>query len=144
MGLSVVEATSRFFFSTKRIFLVSFGSVIIAIAVLAVALLGAFRIIGMDDLEYNTIYWTPGVIGILCFFLFGALWMNSFIQELTQFVCMASFSTYYFSSTRHKEGSASVGTCLRLAFYHTGSIALACLLHPIVHILRILCPFKCI
>lgn len=77
---------------------------------------------------------------------------------------MASFSTYYFSSTRHKEGSASVFTCFRLAFYHSGSIALGSLLHPMMHILRrmaeateenikgpaavvalcILCPLRCI
>jgi hypothetical protein len=49
IGLSIVEATSRFFFSTKRIFLISFGSVVISMAVLAVALAGAIQIVSMND-----------------------------------------------------------------------------------------------
>jgi hypothetical protein len=50
---------------------------------------------------------------------------------------MASLSTYYFSSTRYQEGSASVSTAFKFAYMkHAGSLALGSLLLTIVQILR--------
>jgi hypothetical protein len=50
---------------------------------------------------------------------------------------MSSLSTYYFSSTRYQEGSASVSTAFKFAYmYHAGSIALGALLLTIVQILK--------
>ena len=70
---------------------------------------------------------------------FGAIWILTFIKELTQFVCFVSASTFYFSSSKDKEGSAEVFTGIKLAhFKHCGSLALGGLIHTIMAILRAL------
>jgi hypothetical protein len=65
----------------------------------------------------------------------GGWWLLNFIREKTQFITMASLASYYFSSTRYKEGSASVSTAFKFAYMkHAGSLALGGLLLTLIEI----------
>jgi hypothetical protein len=67
----------------------------------------------------------------------GILWLVNFIREKTNFICMVSVATYYFSSNRQAEGSANVMKGFNLAYTkHAGSLALGALVHVIIQMIR--------
>ena len=74
---------------------------------------------------------------MILFMAIAVLWLMFFIQEKTGFIAMASAASFYFTSTREAEGSASVSTAFNLVYMkHAGSIALGSGLHTIIAILR--------
>jgi len=76
---------------------------------------------------------------MLFFMIAGLLWLIFFIQDKTGFICMVSASSYYFSSTQEKEGSASIYTGFHFAYTkHPGSIAMGSLIHTFVAVLRMI------
>ena len=69
----------------------------------------------------------------------GLWWFGFNIHYMTQFIACNSAATYYFSSNKEKEGSASVFKATYLgAVTHAGSIALCGLLMTFVMILKFL------
>jgi hypothetical protein len=74
---------------------------------------------------------------MIAFLAFGMLWFTQFVSDKTKFITMVSASTYYFSSSPTKNGSASVSTAFKFAYTkNVGSIALGSLILTIVSILR--------
>lgn len=73
---------------------------------------------------------------MLVFMVISFLWVATFITEKTAYITMASAASFYFTSTRQQEGSASVSTAFNLAYTkHLGSIAFGSGIHTVVHIL---------
>jgi len=70
---------------------------------------------------------------------FGLIWLVFFIQDKTGFICMVSAATYYFSSSKDKEGSASVMQGVHYAYFkHAGSLAFGSLIMTLVTIVRMI------
>lgn len=71
--------------------------------------------------------------------ILALIWALFYIQDRTGFITMVSASTYYYTSNREKEGSASVMTGVKFAYFkHAGSIAFGSLVHTLVWILRVI------
>lgn len=76
---------------------------------------------------------------MMIFMIVGLIWIVFWIQDKTGFICMVSASSYYFDSSKDKEGSASVMTGFHYAYFkHAGSLALGSLIHTFFTILRII------
>jgi hypothetical protein len=74
---------------------------------------------------------------MICFMVFGLIWTVFWIRDKTGFICMVSACTYYFSSSRDGEGSASVATGFHYAYTkHAGSLAFGSLVHAIIVIVK--------
>jgi len=70
---------------------------------------------------------------------FGLIWVVFYIQDKTGFICMVSAASYYCTSNENKEGSASVSTGFRYAYFkHSGSLAFGALVHTIVTVIRMI------
>ena len=73
------------------------------------------------------------------FMFFGLIWLVFFIQDKTGFITMVSAASYYFTSNKDKEGSATVMKGIHFAYFkHAGSLAFGSLVHTIVAILRMI------
>jgi|TARA_B110000285_G_scaffold185956_1_gene211096 hypothetical protein len=57
------------------------------------------------------------------YLVFGLYWMTAYLDYQCQFVIMVATCSYYFNSTKKKEGSAQVLLGFKSGFYHCGSIA---------------------
>lgn len=58
------------------------------------------------------------------FLFFGLLWTMKFIDDKVKFIAMSSAASYYFDSSRQKEGSADVCQAIKWAYTkHPGSLA---------------------
>jgi len=67
---------------------------------------------------------TKRVRYVFLFMLFGILWILAFIKAKTSFITMMSATTYYFDSTKDRDGNADVGLGFKFAYmYHAGSLA---------------------
>lgn len=57
--------------------------------------------------------------------LFGILWFLALQAATVRFIAMVSASTYYFSSNKDVDGSASVGKGFKFAYvHHYGSLCM--------------------
>lgn len=71
--------------------------------------------------------------------LFGVLWFLALQSAIVRFIAMVSASSYYFSSNKEKDGSASVMQGFRFAYvHHLGSLALGSFIIALIQLLRIL------
>ena len=60
---------------------------------------------------------------LVIYLIFALFWINSFLDYLCQFIINVATCSYYFDSTKDKEGNASITLGFKSAFYHVGSIA---------------------
>ena len=149
VAIAVVDATADFFAATKRIVLVSVIYFFVTLIVIVVwfAAFGctlSLNTITADPtkVQGKNIEWKSSVTGMLIFMVVGLVWLVFFIQDKTGFICMVSACTYYFSSNKDKEGSASVFTGVKYAYFkHAGSLAFGSLIHAIVTIIKWLVDF---
>lgn len=74
---------------------------------------------------------------MLTFVSAAGLWLVSYIKHKTAFVCMAGATTFYFSSSKDKKGSADVLKGLEWTYkHHQGSLIFSSLIHTAFSILR--------
>jgi len=146
VAIAVIDATADFFAATKRIIFVSVLNFIIMLIVVIVWFAGLACVASLNDISSNpniiqgkTILWKSQVKWMSFFMIFGVIWLLIFIQNITGFICMVSAGTYYFTSNHEKEGSASVMTGFKFAYFkHSGSLAFGSLIHTIVYIIRMI------
>jgi len=146
VAIAVIDATADFFAATKRIILVSvfYFFVTLVFLVLWFAAVGCIMSLNTitsssTEVQGKDIVWDHNVFYFLGFMVVGLIWVVFWIQDKTGFICMVSASTYYFSSNKDKEGSASVSTGFKFAYFkHAGSLAFGSAIHTFVTILRIL------
>ena len=144
VAIAVIDATADFFAATKRIVLVSVVYFFITLILIVVWFAGLGCIMSLNTItadptivQGKTIEWKSSVIGMCSFMVVGLVWFVFFIQDKTGFICMVSASTYYFTSNKDKEGSASVLTGIKFAYFkHAGSLAFGSLVHTIVSIIK--------
>jgi len=69
---------------------------------------------------------------------FGLLWILAFLNAQQSFIVMYSGCTYYFDSSKEKDGNATVGAGIKLALVnHAGSIAFGSFIIALVEFIRI-------
>jgi len=139
--------------ATKRISLVTVYYFFVSVIVLVVWGFGLIGVISMHKITATTEYnpatgktmWQKHIdlkgdkIFMLVIMAFGIVWIMNFIREKTKFIYMISAAQFYFTSTREKEGSASVVAGMAISnFKHAGSIALGSLLHTFIFFLRLI------
>lgn len=146
IAIALIDATADFFAATKRIIFVSLVYFVVTIVVFIVWMAGMACItslntitVDMTTLQGKDIEWSAKVNWMYLFMLIGLIWIVFFIQDKTGFICMVSASTYYFSSSAEKEGSASVFTGIKFAYFkHAGSLAFGSMIHTIVFVIRMI------
>lgn len=71
--------------------------------------------------------------------LFGILWFMALQIAKVRFIAMVSASSYYFSSTKEKEGSASVTLGFKFAYFnHLGSLCIGSFIIALIQLIRII------
>lgn len=105
--------------------------------VVSLAKITVNKSITVDVINAKEVEITGKVLACMIFMTVGLIWGILWINDKTKFICMTSAATYYFSSGKDREGSASVMTGFKFAYFkHAGSLALGSLIHVIVIIIR--------
>jgi len=148
VAIAVIDSAADFMTATKRMAFVTIFYFFVGVIVFVIWGVGAIGVVAINEIDVQTnadgeyekqIHFTNGSIAMLCIMGFGLIWIQNFIREKTKFIYMISASQYYFTSSRDKEGSASVMAGIMISYFkHAGSIALGSLLHTIVTVIRII------
>lgn len=147
LAIAVVDASADFLAATKRMAFVSVFYFVVSLLFAAFCVISAGFMLTMYGTTIDTTFgfqFRDPVIkkdnGIyLAVLLFGFLWILSFIQNKSNYICMVSAASFYFSSSREMEGSSQVKTGFKWAYLkNTGSLALGSLIHTFVAFLRFL------
>jgi hypothetical protein len=144
VAIAVIDATADFFAATKRIVFTSVLYFFVTLVVMLAWIAAASGVVSLNEItptyqspQGKNIIWQGEVKFMMFFMIFGLIWLIFWIQDHTGFICMVSASTYYFSSTKVLEGSASVFTGFHLAYFkHAGSLAFGSLVHTLISIVR--------
>jgi hypothetical protein len=71
--------------------------------------------------------------------IFGILWIVAYQKAKVGFIAMVSASSYYFSSNKDMEGSATVGIGFKYAYlYHSGSLMMGSFIIALIQLIRII------
>jgi len=71
--------------------------------------------------------------------LFFILWLLTLVDDISKYICMVSASTYYFSSNKEKDGSASVCTGFKFAYFkNIGSLCFGSFIITLIRLLKAL------
>jgi TRAP-type C4-dicarboxylate transport system permease small subunit len=71
--------------------------------------------------------------------LFGILWTIAYQKAKVSFIAMVSASSYYFSSNKDTEGSASVGIGFKYAYLkHSGSLMFGSFIIALIQLIKII------
>ena len=144
VAIAVIDATADFFAATKRVAGVSVLYFLVSVIVFLGWIAGIGGVVSLNEINptYNSpqgkdIVWSKQVTIMCSFMIFGLIWLTFWIQDKTGFICMVGASSYYFSSTKDKEGSASLSSGFHFAYFkHAGSLAFGSLVHTLVSIVR--------
>ena len=111
----MLDATADFFAATKRIVFVSIFYFFITLLLIPFWIGGAACVTGLnkitaspDGLQGKDIDWTGATVGMLCFMVFGFIWLIIFIQDKTSYICMVAATNFYFTSSADQEGQGNV------------------------------------
>lgn len=144
VAIAVLDATADFFAATKRVALVAVFYFLVSIVMFVGWIAAIGGVVSLNDIhasdnhfQAKQIIWSNKVIGMCCFMIFGLMWLTFWIQDKTGFICMVGASSYYFTSTKDKEGYASLSSGFHFAYFkHAGSLAFGSLVHTFVALLR--------
>jgi len=144
VAIAVIDATADFMAATKRIVFTPVLYFFVTLIVFIAWFAGAGCVLSLNtitasttDVQGKDIVFSDKVNWMLFFMIFGLIWLVLWIQDKTGFICMVAASSYYFTSNKDKEGSASVSLGYKLGYFkHGGSLAFGALVHAIVTIVR--------
>ena len=116
IAIAVVDASADYLAATKRIAMVSVFYFLVSLAFTAFCVISGGYMLTMYgttmDPHFAFQFRDPVIKKdnaiYLAVLLFGFLWCLAFIQNKTNFICMVSASTFYFSSSRELAGTSSV------------------------------------
>ena len=151
-AIDVIDASADFLAGTKRIILVPVLYFFVSLIVIFLWLLALACIysIGTITAAPNSEFGLQNrsvkldgknekqffVLSFL-FMLFGLFWICQFINAKTKFIAMVSASTYYFNSSKDKEGSSEVSLGFQYAYmYHMGTLAFGSFIIALVEFIR--------
>lgn len=144
VAIAVIDATADFFAATKRIVFTSILYFFVTFIVFVAWIAAVSGVMSLNDIQptYESpqgkdIDFKASVNFMLAFMIFGFIWLVFWIQDKTGFICMVSAASYYFTSTKQKEGSASVMKGFHYAYFkHGGSLAFGSLVNTLISIVR--------
>ena len=146
VAIAVIECASTFLTATKRIVFVSIfyffvniiGFLFWAFACICVLSLNPVKPV-LNVPQGRTVDLDDKGFGLLIFMFVGLLWGLAFLQAKQTFVCMISAAQYYFTSSREKEGGASICAGVWISdIKHMGSIAKGSAIHTIVFLIQVI------
>ena len=143
IAIALVDATADFFAATKRVIIVSCFYFFVTIFVTVFGLVGMAMVATLNPIEpqfvtqVKDVQWSGKSVAMEGFMLFGLVWMVFFIQDKTGFITMVAASQFYFSSSKQAEGSGSVMTGVKFAYFkHAGSLAFGSLVQTFVWFIK--------
>jgi len=146
LGIAVFKATAQFINSTPSIFTLPITFTILAggWVIFWCASFVFLYSIGTpgpnpDFSSLTTIIWTDNTRYMVLYYLFGGLWVNSFLIGACQFLIAACACIWYFTCNSDNKGYGTMCKAFSWLFCkHLGSIGFGSFLIAVVQLIRIL------
>jgi choline transporter-like protein 2/4/5 len=154
VAIDVVDASADFLRKTKRVISVPVVYFFFTVVVVMVWLFAMVCIWSIGTITAKTGVTNPyfqlktvkfggkadssDIYILACVMFFGLLWIVAFFNAQQSFIVMVSACTYYFDSTKDKEGDATVSMGVKWAWVqHAGSLAMGSFIIALVEFVRI-------
>lgn len=145
IAIALIDATADFFAATKRLIFYQFAQAIKFIIVFVLWAVACACISGINTvtpsktiIQGKDIHWHSNTVILEIFMFVAFIWTCLVMMDFQGYVTMVSASTFYMSSTKEKEGSASVMTGIKFGtFKNLGSICLGSFVQTIVFFIRL-------
>jgi len=148
LAIDVIDASADFLATTKRIIFVPVLYFFLGMLVFMGWIFAFMNVASLNDIKPDTrvipqmkdVVWNKSYVKFMALFMiFGLYWIMAWLKYTCNFICMVSASTYYFNSSKDKEGSAEVGFAFKLAHInHTGSIAFGAFIIALFQFIRLI------
>jgi len=144
-AIDVIDASSDFLRSTKRINIVPVVYFFLTIFFMVFWFAGFSAIASLNEIKADPmipqgkdIIWAEDKQYMALFFLFAGLWFVAWLDYSCSFIVIVSASTYYFNSSSDHEGGAEVMTGFYMTYFnHLGSIAFGAFIIAVIQLIRI-------
>jgi len=142
-AIYVIDASSDFLASTKRIVLVPILFEILTLLAVGLWFASFTTVVSMNEISAHEsipqgkdLVWTPQTKWMAAYMIFGIFWVCAWLDYTSNFIVMVSASSYYFNSNAEKDGSAEVALGFQYSFFNTGSLAIGSFIIAVVRIIR--------
>jgi len=143
IAIDCIDASADYLNKTKRIIFVvvghfALGVVVVLLWMAAMVCVASLNTIkGKHAIPFRDWDWEEKPFGMAMGMLFGIFWITAWIEYANCFIVMVGAASYYFTSNRKEEGSASICKGFKWAYVnHCGSIAFGAFVIAVIRFIR--------
>ena len=144
VAIDVIDASADYMNGAKRILFVIFFHFFLGLLVVVVWMIAMLCVSSLNEIQpkhefpFKDWDWDGNTKYMALYMLFGILWITAWIEYANCFVVMVGAASYYFDSTKEREGEASICKGFKYAYlHHAGSIACGAFIIALVRFIRI-------